>query len=185
MKWRYAVLLAGMAACRIGGPTADPDEYLAFPDAAKDATSISMAAPDGDGSSASPAGDSSAGDLEAGDLDAGDLDEALDDSDALCATMITVAVCDPIHNTGCNPLQQCDVNPLQTNMPTGQCVFGGGADGGACTATIFTESCPSRSTCVDGGCRQLCFCNGDCPAGQCCSDPSGPPGFKLCGPCVP
>jgi hypothetical protein len=52
-----------------------------------------------------------------------------------------------------------------------------------CLSTIVTESCPPMFTCVGGSCRQLCFCNGDCPIGQCCSDMSGPPGFTLCRPC--
>jgi hypothetical protein len=188
MKWRHAVVLAGLAGCRFGGPSADPYEYMAFPDAETDATSTSMAPHAGeDEPSAAPAGEASAGDLDAGDLDAGDLDAGdLDGGnlDALCSPVVTVAVCDPVHNTGCNPLQQCDVDPSQTSMPTGQCVFGGGAEGGTCTTSIFTESCPPKSTCVDGGCRQLCFCNADCP-GQCCSDNSGPPGFTMCGPCGP
>ncbi len=178
-------MVAGLAtACRLGGPSADPDQYVAFPDAAKDATSASMPPLSGGGSPPSPAGDASADDLEAGDLEAGDFDAALDDPSTPCSSMVTVPVCDPVHNTGCNPLQQCDVDPAQTK-PTGLCLFGGGADGGACTSSIFTESCAPKSTCVDGGCRPLCFCNADCPLGQCCSDRSGPSGFKLCGPCVP
>jgi hypothetical protein len=180
MKWRHAVFFAGLSACRIGGPSADPYEYVAFPDAAMNDSSMSAAVPAGD--DGSPA---STGDDAGGDLDAGDLEAAPDDPDALCSSTVAVAVCDPVHNTGCNPLQQCDVNPSQTNTLTGQCIFGGGADGGVCTTSIFTDTCPARSTCVDGGCRQLCFCNADCAPGQCCSDRSGPPGFVLCGACGP
>jgi hypothetical protein len=98
------------------------------------------------------------------------------------------AVCDPVHNTGCNPFQQCDVNPSDADVPTGQCVgapFGGGSDASPCTANFLTETCSAKSTCVNGGCRALCFCDGDCPAGLCCSDPSGAPGFKVCGSCSP
>jgi hypothetical protein len=189
MKGRTGVLLAGLAACRIGGPTADPDEYVAFPDAASHRKSPSTPPAGDDGPSASPPFDASTNDLDGGDLDGGDLDatlDALNDTDAPCSSMVTVTVCDPVHNTGCNALEQCDVNPLQTSMPTGQCVFpGGGVEGGICTATFVNESCPPRSTCVDGGCRQLCFCDADCPASQCCSDTSGLPVFNLCGPCVP
>ena len=181
MRRRHAVLVAGLSACRLGGPSADPYDYATFPDAATDVTPTPMGSPAGDdGLAASPGADASAGALDAGDLEA-----ALDDSDPLCSAMVTVAVCDPVHNTGCNPLQQCDVNASQTTVPTGQCIFGGGADGGICTTSIFTDTCPAKSTCMDGGCRQLCFCNTDCPAGQCCSDTSGPAGFTLCGPCGP
>jgi hypothetical protein len=179
VKARHAVLFAGLWACRIGGPSADPYDYVTFPDAATDAASTSMTLPAGDDGLTGPSG----GDASAGDLDAGDLEAALDD--ALCSSTVPVAVCDPVHNTGCNPLQQCDIAPSQTNMPTGQCIFGGGAEGGICTTSIFTDTCPAKSTCLDGGCRQLCFCNADCPVGQCCSDTSGPPGFTLCGPCGP
>jgi hypothetical protein len=97
-----------------------------------------------------------------------------------------VAMCDPVHNTGCNALlqQQCDLGTSLTGMPTGNCVFNSGSEGGgACIATPVTESCPPRSTCVSGACRSLCFCNADCDAGQCCSEPSGIAGFTLCGPC--
>jgi hypothetical protein len=182
MKWGHAVLLGGLTACRFGGPSTNPYDYMTYPDAAMDATSTSLPPPSAgdDGPPGSPAGDASGGDLDAGDLDAGDLDDG--DLDTLCSPAVMVAVCDPVHNTGCNPLQQCDVDPSQMTMPTGLCVFGGGTEGGACTMSIFTESCPPKSTCVDGGCRPLCFCNADCP-GQCCSDNSGPPGFTMCGPC--
>jgi hypothetical protein len=126
-----------------------------------------------------PGSDAPADDLEGG---VGDFDSALDDlPDGGCSS--TAAVCDPVHNTGCNPFQQCDVDPSQASTPTGLCLFGGGTDAGTCLATIFTESCPAKSTCVDGGCRTLCFCNGDCPVGECCSDRSGPPGFTMCGGC--
>jgi hypothetical protein len=178
VKRRYAFLLVGLWACRIGGTSADPYAYVSFPDAATDGTSSPMGPSGDDGPGVSPGSDASADDIDGGDGDA-----APGDPDGLCS--VTVAVCDPVHNTGCNPLQQCDVNPSQTTALTGQCIFGGGADGGACTTSIFTDTCPARSTCLDGGCRQLCFCDTDCPAGQCCSDRSGPLGFTLCGPCNP
>jgi hypothetical protein len=100
------------------------------------------------------------------------------------ACVAAVAVCDPVHNTGCNPLQQCDVDTLQTLTPTGLCVFNSGSEGGgACTMTFVSESCAPKQTCASGVCRALCFCNADCPIGQCCSDASGPRGFTLCGTC--
>lgn len=179
MNWRHAVLFVGLSACRFGGPSGNPYEYVSFPiDASADGISTSTTFPSGDDGPAGSPGD----DAFAGDIDAGDIDGGLGPSN-LCS--VTVAVCDPVHNTGCNPLQQCDVAPSQTTTLTGQCIFGGGADGGACTTSIFTDTCSARSTCVDGGCRQLCFCDTDCVAGQCCSDRSGPPGFTLCGACSP
>jgi hypothetical protein len=173
VKRRYALSLAGLVACRFGGPSANPDQYVAFADATADrAPALMTTTPGDDGGSTMPVDDAAEAPPDAG------LDDATEGG---CSS--TVAVCDPVHNTGCNPLQQCDVNPLQTNMPTGQCVLGGSMDAGLCIASIFTESCAPGSTCVDGGCRQLCFCNADCAPGQCCSDTSGPPGFTLCRPC--
>jgi hypothetical protein len=105
-------------------------------------------------------------------------------SEGGCGRM--VPICDPVHNTGCNPLQQCDVDPNQPTTPTGLCLFGpspeAGAGAGTCLASLFTESCPARSTCVAGACRAVCFCDSDCPSSQCCSA-RGPVGFNLCEPC--
>jgi hypothetical protein len=188
---RYLVSLAAVGACRFGGPSANPDDSVSFRDAGADGVPISPSPTSGDDAASTPAGDEAA--MPAGDVrspsgdapsgDAGGFDSAPDDVAQTGACSSTVAVCDPVHNTGCNPLQQCDVNPLQATVPTGQCVFGGGVDAGGCTASFVNESCAPKSTCVDGGCRQLCFCNADCPPGQCCSDTSGPPGFTLCRPC--
>jgi hypothetical protein len=180
----FAGSLAGLVACRIGGPTESPDEYVSFPDATADHAVALMTTPTGDDGPSTPPGAATGSDAPADDLEGGggDFDSALDDlSDGGCSS--TVAVCDPVHNTGCNPFQQCDIDPSQASTPTGLCLFGGGTDAGTCLATIFTESCPPNSTCVDGGCRTLCFCNGDCPVGECCSDRSGPPGFTMCGGC--
>jgi hypothetical protein len=180
-------LLVGLAACRFVGPTSDPAEYVASPE---DATAGGPDAPgalgDDDSGSAPPSGDAPGG----GELDGGGSDAALDDStDASCAVMVAMVMgCDPVRNTGCNPFQQCDIAPPQTtlggmgSMLAGQCVFGA-AEAGVCTSSILSESCPPKSTCVDGGCQKLCFCNADCPVGQCCSDRSGPSGFSLCGAC--
>jgi hypothetical protein len=189
VKWRLAFPLAGLLACRFGGPTSNAYQYTPSPDAATKDASVSKPPPSGD-DGAFPTGN--AGDALTGadstgapaDDDAGDLDAVFggDAEEGGCSS--TVAVCDPIHNTGCNVLQQCDVNTLVTSPPTGLCVFNSGStEGGACIASIVSESCSPKSTCVDGVCRQLCFCNADCPAGQCCSDTSGPPGFTLCRPC--
>lgn len=189
MKGRLAFSLAGLLACRFGGPTSDSSQYVPSPDAALKDASVSKPTFSGD-DAASPAVDSvdaSTSDdspSTAGDDDAGAFDAALGLVAEAGGCSSTVATCDPIHNTGCNALQQCDVNTLLPSTPTGLCVFNSGSiEAGACIATIYTESCDPKSTCVDGGCRQLCFCNDDCPTGQCCSDTSGPPGFTLCRPC--
>jgi hypothetical protein len=189
VKGRYTLALVLLAACRFGGTRESPYDAVYFPDAAADGVHVAVTTPSGDddgGASGSATDDGGASSDDAGSAgdDGGGLDAALDDVVQGGGCSPTVAVCDPVHNTGCNPLQQCDISSLASATPTGNCVFGGGAEGGtACTASIFTESCPAKSTCVDGGCRQLCFCNADCPVHQCCSDHKGAPGFTLCGSC--
>jgi hypothetical protein len=175
--------LAALTACKLGGPSGDPEAYVPSPsDASTSTGALDASAEDG---SPPPAGEASTQD-EPGVLDDGLLDSSgFDDAQAsTCSDAASaIAVCDPIHDTGCNPFQQCDVDPSQTTTPAGLCLFYSAADGGACSATVFTETCPARSTCVGGACRTLCACAGDCPAGECCSDTSGPPGFTLCAPC--
>jgi hypothetical protein len=176
--------LLALAACRFGGPSADPDAYVASPapdsgskaapadDGTDDATIATIDAPVG----APPLGDDASTDVASLPLTDDDAGSA-----GGCAPM--VAICNPVHDTGCNPLQQCDVDTSQ-KTPTGICVFNSGSEGGApCMMTIFTESCPAQSTCVNGACRALCFCDTDCPTGSCCTDTSGPAGFTLCEKC--
>jgi hypothetical protein len=182
--------VAGLVACRIGGPTADPNGYVAFPDGAAegaspapmdDAATVSSG-DDGDDSVGGDANDSSTSVSSGDGGNTGDGPASVTTTDGGACSR-TVAVCDPVHNTGCNSLQQCDVDPYQTTTPTGLCVFASPAEGSPCLSTIFTESCRAGFTCVSGNCRALCFCNADCPTGQCCSDTSGPPAFSLCSPC--
>jgi hypothetical protein len=193
MRLRHeALALVALGACRFGGPTGDPGQEVSFPDSADGAVvDASMAADDGsfvppssdatigppDRDGALPLGDDARDDASGGDASFDDTGEG-----GSCAA--TVAVCNPVHNTGCDALHQCDVDVSQTKTATGLCVFNGGAaDTGPCTASVFNESCSPTFTCVNSACRELCFCDPDCPAGQCCSDTSGPPGFRLCRPC--
>lgn len=189
------VAIAVLAACRFGGPSAKPDDYVAFDSGADAATESGQGsqgddapvAPDDADASATPGDDASPDHAtprdDASDAGGGGGDAAVGATEGgVCA--ITVAVCNPVKNTGCNPLQQCDVDPTQTATPTGLCLFNSGSEaGGACIMSIVSESCPPKQTCVGGTCRALCFCNADCPTGQCCSDTSGPKGFTLCSPC--
>jgi hypothetical protein len=182
--------IVAVVSCRFGGPSAKPDEYVAG-DAAADAAGEGAEGSQGDDAAVAPtdadasaaAGDDAApGDAASPDVagDASTPDRVVEGG--ACAA--TVAVCDPVHDTGCNPLQQCDVDMSQTSTPTGICVFNSGSEaGGSCTMTFVSESCPPKNTCVSGVCRPLCFCNGDCPIGRCCSDTSGPRGFTVCGAC--
>jgi hypothetical protein len=185
-----------LVACRFGGPSANPDDYVAGDAGADAAQEAGQGSPGDDAGVSPPHADASVppgDDAPPGDAtppaEASDASNTSDASaaDALveggaCAT--PVAVCNPVHDTGCNPLQQCDVDTTQTATPTGLCVFNATSEGGgACTMTFVSESCLPGQTCVSGTCRSLCFCNADCQVGQCCSDPSGPQGFTLCAAC--
>ncbi|MGH7435531.1 MAG: hypothetical protein ACRENE_07635 [Polyangiaceae bacterium] len=176
--------------CRLGGPSGDPKAYVAAGDASSsnggsDATVIGEdAAGSEDGGSAfdslEDAGVDAVATGDGGSPDGGAVEGG---DDASCTG--TVPVCDPVHDTGCAGFQQCDVDPSQPNAPAGLCLFHSAPsdDSGACLQTIVSETCDARATCVAGACRTLCFCNADCPAGQCCGDTSGPKGFRLCAAC--
>jgi hypothetical protein len=182
VKGGLALVATGMlVSCRFGGPSANPDDYVAS-DAGADGAPGDAPASQGEDAAVAPT-DADAS-VAAGD-DASPGDASTSDGvveGGACAA--AVAVCDPVHDTGCNPLQQCDVDTSQTSTPTGICVFNSGSEaGGACTMTFVSESCPPRQTCAGGVCRALCACNADCPIGRCCTDTSGPKGFTLCGVC--
>lgn len=191
MRGPAAIGLTCLVACRFGGPTANADEYVAFPDAeGKDASFPAVSGDDsapenGDTADGGSVDESSASDASDGaDGGSGDDGSTGDDAGDAGGCSSPVAVCDPIHNSGCNAVQQCDVDPLHADAATGQCLLDfGGIDGGSCSTSFIWASCPPHSTCVGTSCRQLCSCNADCPTGQCCSDTSGPPGFMLCRPC--
>jgi hypothetical protein len=182
--------IAVLVSCRFAGPSANPDEYVAL-DAGADAALEGAQGSQGDDAAVAPT-DADASVAASDDASPADTPPQGDASDASTpdavveggACAATVAVCDPVKNTGCNPLQQCDVDTTQTSTPTGLCVFNSSSEGGgACTMSFVSESCPPKHTCVSGACRALCFCNADCRIGQCCSDTSGPRGFTLCGTC--
>jgi hypothetical protein len=180
---------AASTGCRLGGPSGDPKAYVAVGDASSlnggsDAT-VNSEGPAGpeDGGSPADALEDAAVDVAAGDGGGSDGGTVTGADDASCPG--TVPVCDPIHNTGCAGFQQCDVDPSQPNAPAGLCLFHSAPsdDSGACLQTVVSETCDAQATCVAGACRTLCFCNADCPASQCCSDTSGPKGFRLCAAC--
>ena len=136
MKRRYEIAgLAGLVACRFGGPTANPAAYVAFPDAAGNGGVGAASVADDGGSPASPVdattvpsgGDTNGDDAPGGDASADDAPNGETTDGGACSG--TVAVCNPVRNTGCNALQQCDVDPSQATTPTGLCVFGSAAEG--------------------------------------------------------
>lgn len=94
----------------------------------------------------------------------------------------SVALCNPVTNQGCPAGMQCAIDLAAPSL-AGYCIFSAPMDAGFCFNSLVTESCPPRATCVNGECRNLCFCNEDCDDGQCCLESIGTTGFKLCGDC--
>lgn len=92
-----------------------------------------------------------------------------------------VQLCNPVTNDGCPPEMQCAVDAF-SDVLAGYCIFNGPVAGG-CFNSGVTESCPPTQTCFDFECRTLCFCDDDCMEGQCCVEPVGTLGFKVCGEC--
>jgi hypothetical protein len=175
-------------ACRFGGPSADPSQYVSLDDGSSPPDASEEISSGDDASEASDATDASSEATQGAPLDATPDQTAGEDvspeaSMAVANCQPSFAVCDPVHDTGCNPLQQCDVDPTQTQTPTGLCVFNSPSDAATCLATALTESCGSGSTCVGGACRSLCYCDSDCPARQRCSGTSTAGGFLLCESC--
>jgi hypothetical protein len=107
-----------------------------------------------------------------------------------CQPATVPAICDPVKNLGCLvPFSSCDIDTTQV-IATGRCVFPWSSapppvDAGSCFEDTTTDTCAATSTCVNGTCRKLCYCDSDCEAGECCSEPAPGPStaFKLCKPC--
>jgi hypothetical protein len=111
-----------------------------------------------------------------------------------CQPATAPAICDPVKNLGCLvPFSFCDIDSTQV-VATGRCVFPWTSTpppaplpdgGGSCFVDATTDTCVATSTCVQGSCRKLCYCDSDCQPGDCCTEPA--PGssttFKLCKPC--
>jgi len=106
-----------------------------------------------------------------------------------CQPATPPAICDPVKNFGCLvPFSFCDIDPTQA-VATGRCVFPWTSTpvdaGGGCFVDAVTDTCTPTSTCVNGTCQKICYCDLDCQGGQCCDEPA--PGssttFKLCSPC--
>jgi hypothetical protein len=98
------------------------------------------------------------------------------------------AICDPVKNFGCLvPFSFCDIDTAQA-IASGRCVFPWSTmmpPPNGCFTDATTETCMPMSTCVNGTCKKLCYCDSDCGAGECCTEPA--PGaskvFKLCKAC--
>lgn len=95
-----------------------------------------------------------------------------------------VEFCNPVTNEGCPPSTQCAVDFTAATL-AGYCIFSAPMPmlDGSCFNSGVTESCPPSATCFEFQCRSLCFCDADCTQGQCCVDPVGSLGFKVCGDC--
>jgi hypothetical protein len=183
-RWLALTSLAVLGSCKLGGPSANPDEYLAS-DAGDDATLKDAHSQDDDSPVASD-DDAPVAPGDSGGPGADDADDASTSDDGPgvpCTVAASDAGCDPVHNTGCMAPLRCDVSLSLTGTPTGTCVLYTGSDAGGACSTFIGETCPPGSTCVNSACRTLCYCDSDCPANQCCSDKAGAQGFTLCTPC--
>ena len=195
-----------VAGCRFGGTAADPYAETPFPadtggtSGGQGGTTV-IIDPGDPGAGGAPSGTGSGGltatvtDASAGQNSAGGVAPDASPSggggtggtSTGCQPPAPVAVCDPIRNIGCLlPVSFCDIDPTQS-APTGRCVFPPNPPpaGTTCEVTIPSESCPPLSSCVNGACRKLCYCDADCPVAECCTEPApGPPrAFKVCAPC--
>ena len=112
--------------------------------------------------------------------------DLLGDGSASCEPPFSVAVCEPVCNTGCPVLLRCDVSDL---AHTGTCVgIWITQEGDACFKGDGTDSCAVGLTCLEGKCARLCHRDSDCGRpGTCCarelSGPAGKTGFRTCAPC--
>ncbi|MFT3926451.1 MAG: hypothetical protein QM778_28155 [Myxococcales bacterium] len=133
---------------------------------------------------AGPAGDGPTDAAFDGHAQASDGSTTSDADSARCDRQVDV--CNPVTNTGCSEalVQRCAPD-LSSAKLAGYCTFMGEIpDGGLeCFNSVVTESCPPKSTCHNGACRSLCFCDADCGDGQCCTEPLGEQGFAVCAPC--
>jgi hypothetical protein len=157
-----AACLLLLVACRFGGPGAPPESTAPPPaDAAPD---VAIAAD---------------ADLAPADAITNTAPDASEPDG--CAAPAPPAVCDPVCNTGCPAVSRCDVGE---GTLTGACVgIWIGREGSACFKGSTTDACAPRLTCVGGLCRRLCYRDGDCAAGTCCTSPL-PSGFKTCVACA-
>lgn len=101
-------------------------------------------------------------------------------ADDVCVAPGDVAVCNPVARTGC-VFSQCVVD--RTKALTGRCVLGTGSAPSGCTESDLATSCPAGSGCYDNVCKALCFCNADCPSGECCSAAAQSDGSRAIGRC--
>jgi len=158
---RAAVVLLLALGCRFGGPS----------------TPAQTGSPPADAAAAGDAGPDLIIDAPLDALVVAPPDLAQPDG---CVAPTPPAVCDPVCNTGCPALSRCDVGE---GTRTGACVgIWIGGEGSACFKGSTTDACAPRLTCVSGACRRLCYRDGDCPPGNCCTG-ALPSGFMTCAAC--
>ena len=127
---------------------------------------------------------------DAGTVATGGSEGGMPSTPGACQPATPPAICDPVKNFGCLvPFSFCDIDTAQV-IATGRCVFPWSSTAPAptppaCFMDVTTDTCMPTSSCVNGTCRKLCYCDSDCQPGDCCTEPA--PGastaFKLCKPC--
>jgi hypothetical protein len=179
-SWCSSLLIV---ACRLGGPEGDPS-------ALTDAPGTPLEAPtnaDVTGVNGAPASEPPSDSVE---VDRIDEDGRPDDIQTGSASADASApppsescapppglLCDPVANTGCLPLMQCIADP-SGGVETAHCVFAGVPLGTACTRDALSTTCPPGQACILGQCREYCYCDADCEAGECGNQAT----FGLCTP---
>ncbi|MET0285372.1 MAG: hypothetical protein ABW352_12910 [Polyangiales bacterium] len=164
-----------VASCTLGGSDEDPTNGIVPEDASAPLDAATLDARVELDASTTP-------------RDASPADSAQAPVDAVveqvCEPSPAPAVCDPVKNTECPPLMQCEIDPEAT-MPSGRCVFWMLQILDQCSSDGLNTTCEGPSSCVDGTCRKPCYCDADCDMGACCKGaapgPAGP--IKLCEPC--
>lgn len=189
MKLSVVLGCGFLLSCKYGGSDEDPSMGFASEDGIDGPSLIDAAMSGNVDSPASPsttppkagAGSDAGKSPVKGGVDAGKTSGGSQPTNG-CEPVKPVATCDPVRNTGCPPLTQCDIETSATTA-TGRCVFYSAAPGIPCSSSFVNVACDAQNTCVAGECRKMCYCDSDCPPGKTCSDTSGPGpagAFKLC-----
>ncbi len=178
MNSRVSLACALVAGCTFGGSDEDPTNGYSADISLDGGGSINAADSSVmQGMDGSLVADTGTRDASAGDAGKGDGGSA-GAGGSMCKPAQAVAVCDPVANTGCDFLLQCDIDS-DAKTQAGRCVFWT-LSLASCSANALTETCDPKNTCVKGQCKALCYCDKDCPSGtKCTGTVPGPAGAVM------
>jgi hypothetical protein len=163
MKSQFGWACVMVAGCAFGGGSDDPTDGV-----------VTLALDAGEPSSADEGDDDvpvvvrDASTLDATvRSDAGSADAGKADAGNKCGPDKALAMCDPVKNTGCTLVWQCDLNTAGTAQ-AGRCVLFNPLSLGGCGADDLSTTCAGGSACISNACQQLCYCDSDCDMGKKC-----------------